>query len=239
MPTLAQATAHVPRSPAIGPGRVSSPMTRSGKRWPHDWPTSVALSRALGRRGRRPHGAHGCEVPPIVVATHLCANGRFPSVSRFHPPALRLERTIRDLFGLAPVGLPDPRPWLDHSRWGVAAPLGSATSTPDKGAAYSFLPAQGEGLHQIPVGPVHAGIIEPGHFRFHAAGETVVRLEERLGYTHKGVEKLMRAAGRSTRRALSGVSPGTAQSPTPTHSRALQRLRPASRHRRAHYGYAR
>src|SRR5207253_994744 len=54
-----------------------------------------------------------------------------------------------------------------------------------------FLPAEGPGLHQIPVGPVHAGIIEPGHFRFTASGETVVRLEERLGYTHKGIERLM------------------------------------------------
>ena len=49
-------------------------------------------------------------------------------------------------------------------------------------------------MHQIPVGPVHAGIIEPGHFRFHASGEAVVRLEERLGYVHKGVDSLMRGA---------------------------------------------
>ncbi|HXN80788.1 MAG TPA: hypothetical protein VN869_07750, partial [Steroidobacteraceae bacterium] len=56
---------------------------------------------------------------------------------------------------------------------------------------YQFLEADGPSLHQIPVGPVHAGIIEPGHFRFTASGETVVRLEERLGYTHKGIEKLL------------------------------------------------
>src|SRR5204863_59139 len=60
-----------------------------------------------------------------------------------------------------------------------------------EGPPYRFLPAEGPGLHQIPVGPVHAGIIEPGHFRFTASGETVVRLEERLGYTHKGIERLM------------------------------------------------
>jgi Ni,Fe-hydrogenase III large subunit len=59
---------------------------------------------------------------------------------------------------------------------------------------YSFLRAEGESLHQIAVGPVHAGIIEPGHFRFTANGETVVRLEERLGYTHKGIESLMTGA---------------------------------------------
>ena len=53
---------------------------------------------------------------------------------------------------------------------------------------YPFLPAEGEGLHQIPVGPVHAGIIEPGHFRFTANGETIARLEQRLGYVHKGID---------------------------------------------------
>src|SRR5262249_39385745 len=57
--------------------------------------------------------------------------------------------------------------------------------------AYKFLPVEGESLHRIPVGPVHAGIIEPGHFRFTANGETVVRLEERLGYVHKGIGSLM------------------------------------------------
>jgi Ni,Fe-hydrogenase III large subunit len=61
-------------------------------------------------------------------------------------------------------------------------------------APYAFLPVEGEGLHQIPVGPVHAGIIEPGHFRFTASGETIVRLEERLGYVHKGIETLVRGA---------------------------------------------
>jgi Ni,Fe-hydrogenase III large subunit len=57
-----------------------------------------------------------------------------------------------------------------------------------------FLPVEGENLHQIPVGPVHAGIIEPGHFRFTANGETVVRLEQRLGYVHKGIDSLMAGA---------------------------------------------
>ncbi|HLW91219.1 MAG TPA: NADH-quinone oxidoreductase subunit C [Roseiarcus sp.] len=129
----------------------------------------------------------------IAVATIECPNGRYPSVGRFHPPALRFERALRDLFGLVPVGLPDARPWLDHGRWGVTRPLGAAAAQSEDrpASAYAFLAAEGEGLHQIPVGPVHAGIIEPGHFRFTASGETVVRLEERLGYTHKGVESLM------------------------------------------------
>jgi Ni,Fe-hydrogenase III large subunit len=112
-----------------------------------------------------------------------CEAGRFPSVGRLHAPAIRLERAMRDLAGLEPVGAPDTRPWLRHI------------------AGYPFLPAEGEGLHQIPVGPVHAGIIEPGHFRFTANGETVVRLEERLGYVHKGIDALM--AGASLERAAS------------------------------------
>ena len=135
----------------------------------------------------------------LAIASLACEGGKFPSVGAYHAPAIRLERAIQDLFGYEPVGAPDPRPWLDHGRWPVLAPLGARTPSPAAVAPYAFLPAEGEGLHQIPVGPVHAGIIEPGHFRFHAGGETIVRLEERLGYTHKGVEALM--AGASLDRA--------------------------------------
>jgi len=128
----------------------------------------------------------------VAIVTNECPDGRYPSVGRFHPPALRFERAARDLFGLAPIALPDTRPWLDHGEWGVSHPLGAvAPAMAPTAPTYSFLAAEGEGLHQIPVGPVHAGIIEPGHFRFTASGETIVRLEERLGYAHKGVEQLM------------------------------------------------
>jgi len=130
----------------------------------------------------------------IVVATIECPDGRFPSVVRLHPPAIRLERALRDLFGLDPVGLPDQRPWLDHGRWGQRHLLAKEPQPQGDYEPYSFLSAEGESLHQIAVGPVHAGIIEPGHFRFTANGETVVRLEERLGYTHKGIESLMTGA---------------------------------------------
>ncbi|HLF59303.1 MAG TPA: NADH-quinone oxidoreductase subunit C [Alphaproteobacteria bacterium] len=131
----------------------------------------------------------------IGVISLDCPDGKFPSVAREAAPAGRLERTIRDLFGLEPEGAPDPRPWLDHGRWGVRQPLGAKPApSPPGGDAYRFLPAEGESLHQIPVGPVHAGIIEPGHFRFTASGETIVRLEQRLGYAHKGLESLMAGA---------------------------------------------
>jgi hypothetical protein len=117
-----------------------------------------------------------------ISLLHLdCAAGAFPSVGRLHPPAIRLERAMRDLAGLEAEGSPDLRPWLHHR------------------APYPFLSAEGEGLHQIAVGPVHAGIIEPGHFRFTVNGETVVRLEQRLGYAHKGIDALM--SGTSLARA--------------------------------------
>ncbi len=128
----------------------------------------------------------------IAVVSFECGSGTFPSVAGRHAPALRLERAIHDLFGLTPVGASDGRPWLDHYAWGKSHPLGKGGSR--EVVPYAFLPSEGEALHQIAVGPVHAGIIEPGHFRFTANGEHVVRLEQWLGYTHKGVESLMQGA---------------------------------------------
>jgi len=133
-----------------------------------------------------------------------CTEGRFPSIGQHHAPAIRLERTIQDLFGFKAEGLKDTRPWLDHGRWGIQHPLGEATPGNGDGFDYEFLKAEGESLHQVPVGPVHAGIIEPGHFRFTANGELVVRLEERLAYTHKGVEKLMTGADLDSASLLAG-----------------------------------
>lgn len=128
----------------------------------------------------------------IAILTLACPDGRYPSIGKVHPPAIRLERAIADLTGLKAEGCPDPRPWLDHGRWPLRHPLAANPTSPPKDRQdYPFLPVQGRDLHQVPVGPVHAGIIEPGHFRFTASGETVARLEERLGYTHKGVERLM------------------------------------------------
>jgi Ni,Fe-hydrogenase III large subunit len=157
----------------------------------------------------------------ITVLTLPCANGTFPSVGALHAPAIRLERALRDLYGLTPVGLPDPRPWLDLGFWDVEHPLASPGLAGRRDAAgpgmtkerpparpYQFLPVEGENLHQIPVGPVHAGIIEPGHFRFTASGETVVRLEQRLGYVHKGIDALMTGATLDTAARLAGRASG-------------------------------
>jgi len=158
------------------------------------WADASAVHLALGN----------AEVTQAGVLSLPCPGGRFPSVSQHHAPAIRPERAIQDMFGYTAEGLPDTRPWLDHGRWGVRHPLGGALPVPPDGIAYEFLPAEGESLHQIPVGPVHAGIIEPGHFRFTANGELVVRLEERLAYTHKGVEKLMAGADPDSAALLAG-----------------------------------
>src|SRR5262249_8928696 len=136
----------------------------------------------------------------IGVLSFPCPDQRFPSIGRLYPPALRLERALHDLYGLEAEGSPDRRHWLDHGRWGMRQPLAGQQPTSASGDPYAFHGAEGPSLHQIPVGPVHAGIIEPGHFRFTASGETVVRLEQRLGYTHKGIDRLM--IGASLERAV-------------------------------------
>lgn len=140
----------------------------------------------------------------IAVLSLACPDGRFPSVGRLHAAAIRPERAIQDLVGLIAEGCPDPRPWLDHGRWSVSHPLSGRSAAALRLEPYTFLPVDGANLHQIAVGPVHAGIIEPGHFRFTASGETVARLEERLGYVHKGIERLM--MGREPRDAARFVA---------------------------------
>jgi Ni,Fe-hydrogenase III large subunit len=167
--------------------------------WPRVWVDAAVWQRAAdllaggdltllslwGEPGAVHMALLGGGSPDAAVLSLYCPDNRFPSVGAHHAPAIRLERAMRDLFSLEPVGLTDTRPWLDHGRWGDE-------QTP--AASYSFLPVEGGALHQIPVGPVHAGIIEPGHFRFTCDGETVVRLEERFGYVHKGIDMLMSGA---------------------------------------------
>ena len=144
----------------------------------------------------------------IAVFTLPCPDGKFPSVGAHHPAAIRLERTILDLYGLKPTGAFDARHWLDLGFWGVTHPLGKRRKRAIEAYPYAFLPVEGEDLHQIPVGPVHAGIIEPGHFRFTAHGEAVVRLEQRLGYVHKGTESLMTGASLDKGAKLAGRTSG-------------------------------
>jgi len=136
----------------------------------------------------------------------------FADLGEIFPAAVRMQRAITDLLGIEVRNARDTRPWLDHGLWpaglrplaaGPQAPATPATAgSPAPGAHtapapqpdalpadYPFVRVEGDGVHEIAVGPVHAGIIEPGHFRFSAVGEKVLRLEDRLGYTHKGIER--------------------------------------------------
>jgi Ni,Fe-hydrogenase III large subunit len=140
----------------------------------------------------------------VLVASCVVSEGRYPALSPARPGAAWFERMIADLWGHVAEGGIDSRPWLDHGRWPHTAPMAVRPGPPGPPPEPpEFLPvagaAEGGDLHQVPVGPIHAGIIEPGHFRFTCLGETVVRMETRLGYAHKGTLLLMR--GKSPRAA--------------------------------------
>ena len=120
------------------------------------------------------------------------------SQAPFYPAADRPERHVQDMFGVRFTDHPDGRRWTRHLAWQKGQhplrrdfPLaGSPEAETPPDCEYPFRPVEGEGVYEIPVGPVHAGIIEPGHFRFQAVGETILSLEEHLGYVHRGLEKL-------------------------------------------------
>jgi len=115
-----------------------------------------------------------------------------PSITPFFPVASRMERSIRDLWGISFSGAQDHRRWLDHGLW-ERVPLTQKAQPETFGEGdYPFVRVEGMGVHEIPVGPVHAGMIEPGHFRFQVVGEKVLRMEERLGYSHRGIDGLSR-----------------------------------------------
>ena len=168
---------------------------KRGARWRPSWRRATSRCSACGatslpcewrlldERARDQHCAPRMRRRPISVGRARCIRRRSgssaPSTSLYglEPPA-RSTRGRGSIIGF----------------WDVQHPLGAEPTAPGEQRRYTFLPVEGESLHQIPVGPVHAGIIEPGHFRFTANGETVVRLEQRLGYVHKGIESLMRGA---------------------------------------------
>ena len=117
----------------------------------------------------------------------------YPGIEDIFPAAARMQRALADLSGLRSTD-PDARPWLRHAAWPQGfRPLIDDPQAPGQSEpgidAYEFVKVAGDGVHEIAVGPVHAGIIEPGHFRFSVVGEKVLRLEQRLGYVHKGIER--------------------------------------------------
>ena len=175
----------------------------SGVRSPQTWRARRSIAFAVGQPPDGPATARASCAPRsspgararLEPAVDAASKTDYPGIEHWFPSAGRMQRAVADLSGLRADG-GDTRPWLRHAAWPerfhpldrrrctAAAPGDACTST-----SYPFVPVQGDGVHEIAVGPVHAGIIEPGHFRFSVVGEKVLRLEERLGYVHKGIER--------------------------------------------------
>lgn len=131
----------------------------------------------------------------LVRAPVRAEHPEFASISAQLPAVNWQEREIQDWFGLKAVGHPNPRRVALHDNWPDVHPLRKdfpldTVLPPFEGERHIYRPALGEGVFQVPVGPVHAGIIEPGHFSFAVAGEPILYLQLRMFYTHKGTEKL-------------------------------------------------
>src|SRR6202790_906749 len=177
----------------------------------------LIVSRDEGRQAAEDMASHGGRLlslwasrdgdgDPIVRAAFIgnpgvlvlslpltSSDADYPGIEPWFPSASRMQRAAADLSGLRSSGA-DTRPWLRHAAWPESFHPLIHTNTPASPSVpvidnYAFVPVEGDGVHEIPVGPVHAGIIEPGHFRFSVVGEKVLRLEERLGYAHKGIER--------------------------------------------------
>ncbi len=133
----------------------------------------------------------------------------YPDLSGIFPAAARMQRALFDLLGVQAADAVDQRKWLRHAAWPedqfpLRKDFTPSIPTQAAGDDYQFVRVSGDGVHEIPVGPVHAGTIEPGHFRFSVVGERVLRLEERLGYTHKGIEKRFEALSLTQGAKLAG-----------------------------------
>jgi Ni,Fe-hydrogenase III large subunit/Ni,Fe-hydrogenase III component G len=165
----------------------------------------------------------------------------FPSLTKKFVPAYRFERQMQSLMGVVPTGHPDMRPWIKFEDWPqnvfpLRKSYDASRPLPRTKGEYVWARAEGEGVYEIPVGPVHAGIIEPGHFRFQAVGETVLNLEERLGYVHKGIEKKFEALSWKDGAKLAGrVSGDTTAAHSIAYSMAVESMTIGTIPERAHW----
>jgi len=177
------------------------------------------------------HAAFLCDAAALVLDLNLPdAETTYPSLADIYPVAARLQRAAADLSGIHARD-EDTRPWLRHAAW----PANYFPLVPSTGECpeakqgtvdhYAFVRVAGDGVHEIPVGPVHAGIIEPGHFRFSVVGEKVLKLEERLGYVHKGIEqRFARMKLRDGHRLAARVSGDSAVAYSWAYCQALEGL---------------
>jgi len=174
------------------------------------------------------HAAFGDGNAGILLASCAAgAEGRYAALSPAWPAA-PFERAVRDLWGLSAAGGADARPFVDHGRWAVSAPL-SAQPLPRSGAPPvqpEFRPPAGEGLHQIPLGPVRPVPLGAVHLRLHALGGTVAAMEAQGGYGHRGVVGLM--LGRSPRAAARVAARIAAADSAVAHALAFARAAEAA-----------
>ncbi len=186
------APAHSIRVQAEDWGRLAHQAHQWGCRWVASWGEDLGNDIVV-------HACFEKDAGYLLARTQVAkASPVLPAHTPHYPAANRPERHIQDLYGIAFSDHPDTRRWTRHRAWKNSQyPLrkdfpvaGTPAAQTPPGDNYKFLFAHGPGVYEIPVGPVHAGIIEPGHFRFQAVGEQILNLEERLGYVHKGIEKI-------------------------------------------------
>lgn len=173
-------------------GRAGQEAAAAGLRWAGGWGEQTdgefLVNACL---------MHGGEA--LLLRTRVPqATPALPSHTPHFPAADRMERRTQDMLGIAFLDHPDTRRWARHHAWAeneypLRKDFPAAGTRPGPMRTdhdYRFLQAQGAGVYEVPVGPIHAGIIEPGHFRFQAVGEHILHLEQRFGYVHKGIEKI-------------------------------------------------
>ncbi|MHB9133033.1 MAG: hydrogenase large subunit [Armatimonadota bacterium] len=151
----------------------------------------------------------------------------YPSLTAKLPAAHWAERGIGDMFGLRAVGHPRWKSLLLHDdNWPLDLfPLSGAGQATSPREPYRFLEVEGGGIHEIPVGPIHAGIIEPGHFRFSCVGEVITNLEIRLGYQHRGIEqRLPEMPWQQSRFVAESASSDTAAGNALAHAVAIENM---------------
>ncbi len=135
--------------------------------------------------------------PDRRVELHVtvpASDPRVPSLGALSFPASRFERAMHDLFGVVATDHPLPHRLIRHAHWPsgwhpMRADAGPLPPFADR-EPFPFVEVEGAGVYEVPVGPVHAGLIEPGHFRFSVVGESVIKLKARLWFLHRGIEKL-------------------------------------------------
>ena len=197
-------------------------LQQTGQRFGH-------LTARITPGGRRIVEALVLDTPArggLIFSASLAEGAReYPSLTRGIPAAHWAERAVGDFFGVRAAGHPRWKSLILHDNVWPADCFPLAPGMAGEREAYAFLDVKGQGIHEIPVGPIHAGIIEPGHFRFSCVGEIITNLEIRLGYQHRGVEKrLTEVPWQQARYVAESASSDTAAGNALAHAVAMEQI---------------